>query len=776
MNLYNLLPNPTFVVMYCLKSPTSFMHLRYLAATPFHNRRFFEANKPIHSLPPYNMVALRSAENGDWLHQDSVRSVQKFESFVTIDWLDDELEEHRRHISNRKNANTFWELAFRSMRTWLVLGAMGIVIGSIAASLNVITSWLASLRIGYCKSNFYLSERYCCWDEEHCGNWTSWLDYSVLNYIMYVLVLAVFLTTAALLVKLYAPTAAGSGISEIKCIVSGFIMRGFLGWSTLVIKSVGLPLAIASGLSLGKEGPSVHYAVCVGNSMAKLFYSYRHSASKGREFLTATAAAGVAVAFGSPMGGVLFAMEEISAVFQLLTLWKSYVCALIAVATLYAFNPFRTGQLVLFEVTYDSSWHYYELPFYALLGVFGGVYGIVVSRLNKRVAGFRKKYLASFPVREAVILATFTASISYFNGFLKLDMAETMQALFTECGSDDDEWLCDKNLHKGKTIFSLLFSTVMRMFLTIITYGCKVPAGIFVPSMAAGATFGRAVGLVVQKFHESFPELSIFSGCPKDGPCVIPGTYAFIGAGAALSGITHLTVTVAIIMFELTGAVKYIIPTMISIAITKAINDKWGQGGIADQMILFNGLPHIDPKDEFVFDATVEEAMSTVTTAFVADKVYSVDDIVATIENRSFRGYPVVSSETQAQIVGYVMVSDLKDALGRDDLPSFCKFDLSGTSGEDVVNLMSILNPSPMIVSIDTRLEYLMDVFVRLGPRNVLVHDNGCLAGTITRKDILRYERTKHELEHPAMQDGLDAFIWDKFKQLGAIFAFNKTN
>lgn len=491
------------------------MHLRYLAATPFHNRRFFEANKQIHSLPPYNMVALRSAENGDWLHQDSVRSVQKFESFVTIDWLDDELEEHRRHISNRKNANTFWELAFRSMRTWLVLGAMGIVIGSIAASLNVITSWLASLRIGYCKSNFYLSERYCCWDEEHCGNWTSWLDYSVLNYIMYVLVLAVFLTTAALLVKLYAPTAAGSGISEIKCIVSGFIMRGFLGWSTLVIKSVGLPLAIASGLSLGKEGPSVHYAVCVGNSMAKLFYSYRHSASKGREFLTATAAAGVAVAFGSPMGGVLFAMEEISAVFQLLTLWKSYVCALIAVATLYAFNPFRTGQLVLFEVTYDSSWHYYELPFYALLGVFGGVYGIVVSRLNKRVAGFRKKYLALFPVREAVILATFTASISYFNGFLKLDMAETMQALFTECGSDDDEWLCDKNLHKGKTIFSLLFSTVMRMFLTIITYGCKVPAGIFVPSMAAGQLLAEQSDLLFKSFMNRFLNCQSFQVARK---------------------------------------------------------------------------------------------------------------------------------------------------------------------------------------------------------------------------------------------------------------------
>lgn len=715
---------------------------------------------------------LRSRDTGEWLQQDSIRGVQKFDDFVTIDWMYDEQDDHNRFLAKRKKSATFWQLIYHSTRTWLILGAMGIMIGTIAASLNVITSWLASLRTGYCKSNFYLSERNCCWglDGEKCDNWTSWLPLPILNYTVFVLMLALFLIISAFLVKLYAPTAAGSGISEIKCIVSGFVMRGFLGWSTLVIKSVGLPLAIASGLSLGKEGPSVHYAVCVGNSLAKVFYSYRHSASKAREFLTATAAAGVAVAFGSPMGGVLFAMEEISAVFKLLTLWKSYVCALIAVATLYAFNPFRTGQLVLFEVTYDSSWHYYELPFYALLGVFGGIYGIIVSRLNKRVAGFRKKYLVSYPVREVVILATFTASISYFNGFLKLDMTEAMQALFSECGKDNSEWLCSTNLHKGKTIVSLLLSTCLRMFFTIITYGCKVPAGIFVPSMAAGATFGRAVGLIVQKLHESFPELSMFSTCPTTGPCVIPGTYAFIGAGAALSGITHLTVTVAIIMFELTGAVKYIVPTMIAIAITKAINDKWGQGGIADQMILFNGLPHIDPKDEFAFNVTVEDAMSSVTTAFVADVTYSIRYIRSVIEETSIRGFPVVASESNPKIVGYVMQSDLKDIFDSSSNNINCGFDIAGHMSDDTINLVPILNISPVVVSIETELEYLMDMFVRLGPRHVLIEKDGVLAGTITRKDILRYERTKHELEHPLRSDGWDEIIWDKMQSLGHLF------
>jgi chloride channel 3/4/5 len=68
-------------------------------------------------------------------------------------------------------------------------------------------------------------------------------------------------------------------------------------------------MAIASGLSVGKEGPSVHYAVCTGSVISRLFDKYRMNASKMREIMSACAAAGVAVAFGSPIGGVIFSLE-----------------------------------------------------------------------------------------------------------------------------------------------------------------------------------------------------------------------------------------------------------------------------------------------------------------------------------------------------------------------------------------------------------------------------------------------------------------------------------
>jgi chloride channel 3/4/5 len=113
-------------------------------------------------------------------------------------------------------------------------------------------------------------------------------------------------------------------------------------------------------------------------------------------------------------------------------------------------------------------------------------------------------------------------------------------------------------------VASLFIATVLRILFVIISYGCKVPAGIFVPSMAIGASFGRMVGILVQALHESFPDSRFFSSCEPDVPCITPGTYAFLGAGAALSGIMHLTISVTVIMFELTGALTYILPTMAS--------------------------------------------------------------------------------------------------------------------------------------------------------------------------------------------------------------------
>ncbi|KAK9236789.1 chloride channel [Lipomyces kononenkoae] len=607
---------------------------------------------------------------------EEIAEIKRYEDFSTIDWVQDAAREQLRQRIRRSRTlriygrswlravlDYLWDI-YGSIHGWVVVSCIGASIGAIAAMLNIITEWLSDIKLGYCTTGFYLNEKFCCSGADvGCPEWRHWSSWSIFNYLIFVILSVCLATMSAFLVKSYAPYAAGSGISEIKCIVSGFVMKGFLGGWTLLIKSLGLPLAIASGLSVGKEGPSVHYAVCAGNVIARCFPRYRRNAAKMREILTACAATGVAVAFGSPIGGVLFSLEEIASNLSLKTMWRSYFCALVGTAVLAAVNPFRTGQLVMFQVHYDRDWHFFEIIFFIVLGVFGGLYGIFVSRWNLEAQAFRKKYLAKYAIEEVACLAAITAIICYFNQFLKIDMTESMEILFKECEGDEDyAGLCEPS-NRSRVIASLLFATIVRTLLVIVSYGSKVPAGIFVPSMAIGASFGRLVGIIVQILYESHPESGFFAACAKDGPCITPGTYAFLGAAAALSGIMNITVSVVVIMFELTGALTYILPTMIVVGVTKIINEKFGRGGIAEQTIFFNGFPFLD-KEEHVFGVNVSDVMIQGLSVLPSYGM-TLGEVEELLKRTKYGGFPVVEDTRSMILSGYIGRTELQYAIER---------------------------------------------------------------------------------------------------------------
>ncbi|CAI0645102.1 unnamed protein product [Colletotrichum noveboracense] len=713
--------------------------------------------------------------------EEEIAEIKRYEDFTTIDWVQDAAREQaRRKLRRRRRAGMLdtgqagWRYRLResydAAQGWLVVTLIGITIGLNAAFLNIITEWLSDIKMGYCTTAFYLNENFCCWGEDNgCAEWHKWTGFGPVNYLLYIIFGTVFAFTSATLVKSFAPYAAGSGISEIKCIIAGFVMKGFLGFWTLLIKSVCLPLAIASGLSVGKEGPSVHYAVCTGNVISRLFDKYRRNAAKTREILSACAAAGVAVAFGSPIGGVLFSLEEMSSYFPLKTLWRSYFCALVATAVLAAMNPFRTGQLVMFQVHYDRSWHFFEVVFYIILGIFGGLYGAFVIKWNLRAQAFRKKFLTKYAIAEATILAAATAIICYPNVFLRIDMTESMEILFLECeGGEDYHGLCEPD-KKLSNILSLALATILRVLLVIISYGCKVPAGIFVPSMAVGASFGRTVGIIVQAIHEANPTSAFFAACKPDEPCITPGTYAFLGAAAALSGIMHIYVSVVVIMFELTGALTYILPTMIVVGVTKIVSELFGKGGIADRMIWFSGFPFLDNKEEHNFGVPVSEVMRTEVTSLPVNGM-SFAQLERLLKDDKYQGFPIVEDETSKILVGYIGRTELRYAIDRIrrersiSQDAMCSFSPPPASMTPVTPTVAVF-PSYMSTSsvdfsryIDTTpvtahprlpLETVMELFRKIGPRVVLIEYHGRLSGLVTVKDCLKYQFTAEHAENP---------------------------
>ncbi|PWW77751.1 hypothetical protein C7212DRAFT_350922 [Tuber magnatum] len=713
-------------------------------------------------------ISTRSAEAGEVRHEDGeqideeIEEIRRYEVTphalalpklcfcanllmgVNLGLYDDRYgEAHaqlQRRIQKRKGGyyvRTNWRrklwLSYDAGQAWIVISLIGACIGLNASFLNIATEWLSDIKLGHCTTAFYLNENFCCWGaEDGCPEWKTWSSIWPVNYLLYILFSILFAYTSAILVKSFAPYAAGSGISEIKCILAGFVMKGFLGGWTLLIKSIGLPLAIASGLSVGKEGPSVHYAVCTGNVISRFFDKYRKNAAKTREILSACAAAGVAVAFGSPIGGVLFSLEEMSSNFPLKTMWRSYFCALVATAVLAAMNPFRTGQLVMFQVTYDRDWHFFEIVFFVVIGIFGGLYGEFVIKWNLRAQSFRKKYLKQWAIAEATFLAGITAVICYSNMFLRIDMTESMEILFHECeGGHDYNGLCESN-RRWHMVASLTIATVVRMFLVIISYGCKVPAGIFVPSMAIGASFGRTVGILVQALHEAVPDSKFFAGCEPDMPIVV--------------------------------------------GVTKAVSGRFGKAGIADRMIWFNGFPFLDNKEDHSFGVPVSHVMNQELIVLPSTGM-TIREVETILESTKFQGFPIVQDRNSKLLMGYINRTELKYGIDRAKrertIPptSRCYFLSvdqvqtpastvgvtvvgSGGAGQPSSGSLSLdfarfIDPTPLTVHPRLPLETVMEIFKKVGPRVVLVEHRGKLSGVVTRKDVLKFQFKVENRENP---------------------------
>jgi len=150
---------------------------------------------------------------------------------------------------------------------------------------------------------------------ERLGEFTSLL----LAFVVFILYQLVYAAVASAFV-FFEPAAGGSGIPEIKCFLNGVQIPRLLTWRTLVCKLAGLACSVASGLPLGMEGPMVHAGAIVAARVSSSVPALRNDKDR-RDFVACGAAAGVCSAFGSPIGGVLFALEEASSYYSNDLVW-----------------------------------------------------------------------------------------------------------------------------------------------------------------------------------------------------------------------------------------------------------------------------------------------------------------------------------------------------------------------------------------------------------------------------------------------------------------------
>ncbi|XP_052793749.1 H(+)/Cl(-) exchange transporter 4-like isoform X2 [Mya arenaria] len=722
--------------------------------------------------------------------EDLPPGIGQYEDFHTIDWLRDVARDRTRHrqvikkkqdgfIESVKGAHDAWS-------GWMCVLLVGLATGSLAGIIDIGASWLSDIKEGICRDAFWLNKEQCCWsandtniEEASCSQWYTWAKMMgvssdggsyITSYIFYILWGCMFALMAAMFVRVFAPYACGSGIPEIKTILSGFIIRGYLGKWTLLTKSIGMMLSVASGLSLGKEGPYVHVACCWGNIFSYLFPKYGSNEAKKREVLSAASAAGVSVAFGAPIGGVLFSLEEVSYYFPLKTLWRSFFCALAAAFVLRSINPFGNDHLVMFYIEYNEPWYLQELIPFVLIGALGGLYGSLFIHMNLKWCRYRKSTsLGKYPIIEVLVVAFITTLLSFPNPYTRMNTSEMIRQLVSRCGPEDNTDLCGyqrnftdpqaytSNAPVGegvrRALWQLFLAMVFKGIITIFTFGMKVPSGLFIPSMAVGAIMGRIIGIGMEQLVLAYADSPVFKNMCQGGCMVTPGLYAMVGAAAALGGVTRMTVSLVVIMFELTGGLQYIVPLMLAVLASKWVGDALGRQGIYDAHIRLNGYPYLDNKEEFTHTTIAADVMrprrNDPPLCVITQETMTLEQMENLLKDTEHNGFPVVVSMESQYLVGFVTRRDLQlaianarkniDGVVSDSIVYFTSQVPSNIPGPTPLKLRRILDLAPVTITDQTPMETVVEMFRKLGLRQTLVTVNGRLLGIITKKDVLRH-------------------------------------
>ncbi|XP_037025678.1 chloride channel protein 2 isoform X3 [Bradysia coprophila] len=528
-----------------------------------------------------------------------------------------------------------------------------------------------------------------------CTNARVWLyrdltTQPVAQYFAWVSLPICLILFSAGFVHLVAPQSIGSGIPEMKTILRGVALKEYLTFKTLVAKVIGLTATLGSGMPLGKEGPFVHIASIVAQLLSKMVTSFQgiyENESRNSEMLAAACAVGVGSCFAAPVGGVLFSIEVTTTYFAVRNYWRGFFAAVCG-ATVFRLLAvwFQKADTVtaMFATNFTSDFPFdpQELFVFAIIGVIGGLGGslyvyvhrryVLFMRSNKKMNNFLQKNRFLYPG----ILALIVSSLSYPLGtgqFIagELSTHEQVSQLFANF-----TWIQDDLTVEQATIVSnwatnmtnvfvnLTAYTLFTFFFSIVASTIPVPSGIFIPVFKIGAAIGRLVG---EGMHLWFPSGVRYGG--RISP-IIPGGYAVVGAAAFSGAVTH-TVSVGVIVFEMTGQITHIVPVMIAVLISNAIAALL-QPSMYDSIILIKKLPYLPdllPSSSAMYNTFVEYFM-------IRDVKYIWQNIsyksLKTVlkENKQLRSLPLVDSPSNMILLGsvqrYELIKMIDNHVGRE--------------------------------------------------------------------------------------------------------------
>ncbi|KAM4014867.1 chloride channel protein ClC-Kb-like [Anomaloglossus baeobatrachus] len=635
-------------------------------------------------------------------------------------------------------------ILFRVGDDWYFLFALGVIMALISFTMDFTVSKLLNAHR---------------WLQQELG------DYSLLRYlswVVYPIALVAFSTGFA---QSITPHSGGSGIPELKTILTGVILEEYLTIKNFGAKVVGLTCTLAAGstIFLGKVGPFVHLSSMIAAYLGRMRTSVTgqyENKSKEHEMLVAAAAVGVSTVFGAPISGVLFSVEVMSSHFAVRNYWRGFfaaTCGAFMFRLLAVFNSEQETISAVFKTNFKITFPF-DLPetfFYMILGVICGAMSCAYLFCQRWLLGYvrRNPYTSRIlandkPVYSA-LLALLLASLTFpdFLGqFLaaRLSMKELLVSLF----DNRTWWALSQNMSAPRpvevdpdnlwmewanpqiSIFgTLAFFIIMKFWMFILATTLPLPAGYFMPVFIYGAAIGRLVGETIAYI---FPD-----GITSDGVLnpIIPGGYALAGAAAYSGSVTH-TLSTALLAFEATGQIAHILPVILSVLIANAIAQKF-QPSFYDGTIIVKKLPYlprIRSRQINSYKVKTQEFMKTDMEVLPRDAgFHQVLQVVTSSDDAEF---PVVDNSESRVLVGTVQRSRLIGFLethesnqqpGAPEHKGLCDGKLSDGCSIDPVTFQ---------LSSWTSLHEAHHLFVLLNLQQSFVTEFGKIVGCVTRKEM----------------------------------------
>ena len=436
------------------------------------------------------------------------------------------------------------------------------------------------------------------------------------------------------LVYFFAREAKGHGVPEVMEAVA--LRGGRIRPIVAIVKSLASAISIGSGGSVGREGPIVQIGSALGSSLGQ---KLGLSDDRIRNLVACGAAGGIAATFNAPIAGVVFALEIILGEFSV----KYFSSVVVSAVTASVIGRAVFGNVSAFHIPVDyginSLW---EFAFYPMLGITAAIVGVFFVRLLYWSEDMFEKWKQIpewvQPAIGGIMLGILALSYPMLTGISWDRMPQIYNV-----GYDVIESALANQLALG-TVLTLL---VLKMIATSLTLGSGGSGGVFAPGLFMGAMFGTAFELFVN---------SLFPGIAAP-----PGAYALVGMAALFAATAHAPLTAVLILFELTGDYKIMLPLMLTVVIATLVAQKLLKGESIYTLKLTRRGVHLQHGRDI--DVLQGVLVSEVMTRDITTITYNMDLKELSRVFDQTRKHGVAILDTQGKLWGMVTISDLERAV-----------------------------------------------------------------------------------------------------------------